>query len=186
VRRKLVPSVFAALALAVVALLAYGLSQQGASRALDAAVQAGQTPAAPDATRSLPVLDGVAGGSASLEHWRGKVVVVNFWASWCDTCSAEAKVIEAAQRSLAASGAGTVVGIDYKDVGSDAIQYVHRYGLTYPSLRDVDGSFAGAYGTIALPETFVLDRRLQVVALARAEITSESWLLNSIARAERA
>jgi cytochrome c biogenesis protein CcmG/thiol:disulfide interchange protein DsbE len=186
VRRRLLPFVFAGLGAAVIALLVFGLTQQGASRRLDTALQAGQTPAAPDATRSLPVLDGVAGADASLAHWRGKIVVVNFWASWCDTCEAEASVIERAQRSLAASGAGTVVGIDYKDVPSNAMAYVRHYGLTYPSLRDIDGSFAGAYGTIALPETFVLDRNLQVVALARAEITSEAWLRDSIARAERA
>jgi thiol-disulfide isomerase/thioredoxin len=171
---------------AAVALLAYGLSQQGTSRALDQALAAGRTPPAPDAAQSLPVLEGVASPEAPLAHWHGKVVVVNFWASWCDTCAAEAKVIEQAQRSLAASGAGTVVGIDYKDLISGALGYIHHYGLTYPSLRDVDGSFASAYGTIALPETFVLDGKLRVVALMRNEITSESWLQQAIRKAERA
>ncbi len=180
------PSISIAVGAALVALLAYGLTQQGTSRALDAAIEAGRTPAAPDATRVLPVLDGVGGSTASLARWRGKVVVVNFWASWCDTCVAEAGLIERAQRTLAASGGGAVVGIDYKDIPSKALGYVRRFGLTYANLRDIDGSFASAYGTAALPETFVLDGRQQVVALSRGELASEAQLVAWIRKAERA
>jgi len=186
VRRKLVPAAVVALAAAVVVLLVYGLTKQGTSRALDAAVQAGRVPAAPLATRALPVLDGVGGADASLARWRGRVIVVNFWASWCSTCIDETPLIEQAQRALTRSGAGTVVGIDYKDVSTDARSFAARYGLSYPSLRDIDGSFAAAYGTAALPETFVLDRRLRIVAISRGEIPSEARLASWIARAERA
>jgi len=186
VRRTIVPLLSIAAGAALVLLLVFGLTQQGASRALDAALRAGGHPTAPDATRPLQALDRVGGADASLARWRGRVVVVNFWASWCSTCTAEARLIEQAQRSLAASGAGTVVGIDYKDLPSGAMLYVARHGLTYPNLRDIDGSFGSDYGTIALPETFILDRRLHVVAIARGEITQESWLLASIARAEHA
>ena len=184
-RRKLVPAITAVVAAAAVGLLVYGLTQQGASRALDEALAAHRQPAAPEAARQLPVLDRVGRTDVSLEHWRGKVVVVNFWASWCNTCTAEAPLIEQAQRSLAASGQGTVIGIDFKDISSDAQSYIAQHQLSYPNLRDLDGSFATAYGTIALPETFVLDRRLQVVGIAREEIISEGWLRTMIAKAER-
>jgi cytochrome c biogenesis protein CcmG, thiol:disulfide interchange protein DsbE len=186
VRRKLGPIAAAVVAAAVVVLLIYGLTQQGESRALDSAIAANHPLPAPDASRVLPVLDDVDASSASLARWRGKIVVVNFWAKWCDTCLDEAPLIEQAQRALARSGAGTVVGIDYKDVSSQAMGYVRHHGLTYPNLRDIDGSFASAYGTAALPETFVLNRRLQVVAISRGELASESQLAGWIRRAERA
>jgi cytochrome c biogenesis protein CcmG/thiol:disulfide interchange protein DsbE len=186
VRRKLGPIAAAVVAAAVVVLLIYGLTQQGESRALDSAIAAGHPLAAPDATHALPVLDRVDARMASLARWRGKVVVVNFWAKWCDTCLDEAPLIERAQRELANSGAGTVVGIDYKDISSQALGFVAAHGLSYPNLRDIGGTFGSAYGTDALPETFVLDRQMRVVALMRGEVPGEGWLRAAIARAERA
>jgi hypothetical protein len=64
--------------------------------------------------------------------------------------------------------------------------YVRRHDLTYANLRDPDGSFASAYGTAALPETFVLDPKLRVVAISRGEIASEGELEGWIREAERA
>jgi thiol-disulfide isomerase/thioredoxin len=185
VRRKLVPAVVVAFAAAVVVLLVYGLTQQGESRALDAAVAAHHYLPAPQASRELPVLDRVDASSASLTRWSGEVVILNFWAKWCDTCLDEAPAIEQAQRALARSGAGTVIGVDYKDISSQALGFIGQHGLSYPNLRDIDGSFGSAYGTDALPETFVLDHRLRVVALARGEV-DESWLRQAVALAEHA
>lgn len=184
-RCKLVPAIVTVFAAAVVALLVYGVTKQGASRALDSALAAGHAPAAPDATAPLPVLDRISRARASLQYFRGRVVVLNIWAAWCDTCTAETPLIERAQRGMAASGGGTVVGIDYKDLTSNAEQFIAKYRLTYPNLRDIDGSFAAAYGTIALPETFVLNRALRVVAISRGEITKQSWLTYWISQAER-
>jgi cytochrome c biogenesis protein CcmG/thiol:disulfide interchange protein DsbE len=186
VRRKLVPAITAVLAAAAVGLLVFGVTQQGSSRALDQALAHGRHPAAPDPARLLPALDRVGHADASLASWHGKVLIVNFWASWCATCINEAPLIERAQRSLAATGAGTVVGIDFKDISSGAQRYIRSYGLSYPNLRDIDGSFAAAYGTDALPETFVLDRRLRVVAIWRGPIQSEAQLRAWIAEAQRA
>jgi len=185
VKRRIGPVGVALVGAAVIALLVYGLAKQGSSRALDEALAAGRLPAAPNTTRTLPVLDRVSGSRAALSRWRGGVVVVNFWASWCDTCNAEAGLLEHAQRLLAARREGTVVGITYKDLTGDALAKIGRFGFTFPNLRDVDGSFAEAYGTSKLPETFVLNRKQRVVAISRGEITRLSWLTDAIARAER-
>jgi peroxiredoxin len=174
------------LAGALVALLVYGLANQSPSRTLDSALAEGAQPVAPDVQRTLPVLDGLHTARASLSRWRGEVVVVNFWAAWCSTCTAEAPLLKRAERLLTASGAGTIVGITYKDVDSYSRRFIARYGLPYPNLIDGDGAFGAAFGTASLPETFVLDRRLHVVALYRGEVTSESWFTHAIRLAERA
>jgi cytochrome c biogenesis protein CcmG/thiol:disulfide interchange protein DsbE len=180
VKRFLGPALAAAVAAAAVALLVFGLGTQGASRGLDNAVDQGRRPAAPD--RTLPMLG--AAGSRSLASYRGRVVVLNFWASWCDPCIAEAPLLEQAQRQLAATGAGTVLGVAYKDLTPDSLGFVHSQHLTYPSLRDSDGKLASAYGTDALPETFVLDRQSRVVAISRGQITRPAFLAQAIARAQ--
>jgi cytochrome c biogenesis protein CcmG/thiol:disulfide interchange protein DsbE len=180
VKRFLGPALAAAVAAAAVALLVFGLGAQGASRSLDNAVDQGRRPPAPD--RTLPVLG--AAGSRALASYRGRVVVLNFWASWCDPCVAEAPLLEQVQRQLAATGAGTVLGVAYKDLTPDALGFVRRQRLTYPSLRDSDGRLASAYGTDALPETFVLDRQSRVVAISRGQITRPAFLAQAIAKAQ--
>jgi cytochrome c biogenesis protein CcmG, thiol:disulfide interchange protein DsbE len=183
--RKLGPLITAVLGAALIALLVFGLTKQGTSRALDQALAAGRQPPAPDINRPLPVLDDVQGPTARLTRWRGGVVIVNSWASWCPPCAVEAPLLERAQRMLAADHAGTVVGITYKDVTNDALAAIKSFGLSYPNLRDVNGSYAAGYGTDKIPETFVLNRQLHVVAISRGEITEQSWLTGAIAEAER-
>ncbi|MGD0981795.1 MAG: TlpA disulfide reductase family protein [Solirubrobacteraceae bacterium] len=184
-KRRLGPIVTVLVGAALVATLVYGLTKQGTSRRLDAAIEAGHQPSAPNAAKALPVLDGVDGRSAALTHWRGGVVVVNFWASWCSTCNAEAGLLERAQRRLAARHEGTVVGITYKDITGNSLGAIKRFGFTFPNLRDIDGSYAESYGTAQLPETFVLNRQLRVVAISRGEITKLSWLTAAIQQAAR-
>ena len=153
-------------AAALVGLLVYGVAQRSDNHTLDQAVKNGAAPAAPD--RALPVLDG--SGQRTLASFRGKPVVLNFWASWCTPCRQEAPLLEKAQQRLAAHG-GTVLGVTFRDTTPDARAFMRRYGLTYPSLRDVDGKLAEDYGTRALPETFVIDRAGRVRAISRGVVS---------------
>ena len=149
----------------LVALLIYGVAGQGDDTTLDQAVKRGDRPAAPD--HALPRLQGP--GRVSLADFRGRVVVLNFWASWCTPCRDEAPLLERVHRSLGSRG--TVLGVTYKDYASDSRTFMRRHGLTYPSLRDDQLELAPKYGTTALPETFVLDRRGRIVALSRGQVT---------------
>jgi cytochrome c biogenesis protein CcmG, thiol:disulfide interchange protein DsbE len=183
VKRRLLPILVSLAGACLIGLLIYGVSAQSASRTLDDRVARGERPQAPEATRTLPLLTGH--GVGSLAAYRGKVVVLNFWASWCAPCAAESSILETAERQLATSGQGTVLGVTYKDFTSDSLAFIRTHGLTYPSLRDSTGGLANAFGTEALPETFVLDRDSRVVAISRGQITKQAFLTQAIAKAEQ-
>jgi cytochrome c biogenesis protein CcmG/thiol:disulfide interchange protein DsbE len=176
------PIVVSLLGACLIGLLIYGVSAQSASRTLDEQVARGQRPAAPEATRVLPLLG--SNGQASVASLRGRVVVLNFWASWCEPCQTEAPLLERAQSQLE-HRRGTVLGVTYLDASPDSLGFVHRFGLTYPSLRDTEGSFAHSYGTDQLPESFIIDRRGQIVAISRGEI-DQAFLNRAIALARSA
>jgi cytochrome c biogenesis protein CcmG/thiol:disulfide interchange protein DsbE len=165
----------------LIGLLIYGVTAKSASRTLDERVARGERPQAPDATRTLPILGGH--GESSLAALKGKVVVLNFWASWCEPCQVEAPLLERAQAHLRRAG-GTVLGVTYLDATPDSLSFVRRFHLTYPNLRDNDGVFAHSYGTDQLPESFVIDRRGDVTAISRGEI-DQAFLDRAIALAQR-
>jgi len=152
---------------ALVALLIFGVLALGSNRTLDQALADGQHPRAPEYTRLLPVLSG--GGYGSLSQYRGHVVLLNFWASWCPPCRNEAPLVETAQRELERHG-GTVLSVSTQDTASDSLAFRQQYHLTYPDLRDVTGSFVHAYGTAALPESFIIDPQGHIRAISRGEI----------------
>jgi cytochrome c biogenesis protein CcmG/thiol:disulfide interchange protein DsbE len=166
------PIVIAAAAL--VGLLTYGVVSKGTDTTIDQALLDGKTVQAPAA--ALPLLG--RGGSASLADYRGKVVVMNFWASWCPPCVKELPLLEQTQRSLQSRGA-TVLGVNIQDASEDALGYVHRFDLTYPSLRDVDRKFARRFGTNQYPETFVVDRDGRITALRRGPV-DQAWIAENV------
>jgi cytochrome c biogenesis protein CcmG, thiol:disulfide interchange protein DsbE len=172
VKRLIVPALASLFAIALLGLLVYGVAHQSPSRSLDEDLAHGHPPRAPEATRPLPVLTGGSEGphaGHSLAAYRGKVVILNFWASWCPPCHAEAPEMEQAQRELQRYG-GTVLGVTYKDITYESLEFVHQYHLTYPNLRDFTGSFAQSYGTDQLPESFVINRSGRIVEISRGEV----------------
>lgn len=158
-------------------LLIYGVVNTGVDNSLDEAVKRGSRPAAPGSSVALRTLDG--SKRMSLADLRGKVVVVNFWASWCDPCKGEAPLLQRAQKRLEREG-GTVFGVTYKDRASASRDFAREFGYTFPSVRDDELDLAPKFGTIRLPETFVLDRAGRVVAISRGEITDYAFLDSAI------
>jgi cytochrome c biogenesis protein CcmG/thiol:disulfide interchange protein DsbE len=149
-------------------LLAYGVASQEPDRSIEEAVARGEREPAPDV--DLPPLDG--GPERSLEDWRGQVVVLNYWASWCEPCREESPLLERWHKRISKRDA-TVLGIDVLDVTSDAKDFIAEYGLTYPHLRDKDGSTQEDFGVVAYPETFVIDREGRVAAIRRGPVDEE-------------
>jgi cytochrome c biogenesis protein CcmG, thiol:disulfide interchange protein DsbE len=145
--------------LAVVGLLGYGLLSKGGS-----SIAIGDP--APD--KELARLDG--SGTGDIADYRGKWVLVNFWASWCAPCRSEAPALEDFQRQHSGQGF-TVLGINLDDTTDDALEFARRYGLTYPQLRDGDGSDRrDAYGMTGFPESFLIDPGGKLALIRRGPV----------------
>ena len=145
----------------LIGLLAYGV----ASESPDTEVEGERAPEI-----SLPPLEG--GEEKALADFRGQVVVLNYWASWCEPCRRESPLLERWHRRISKRDA-TVLGIDVLDVTSDAQEFIDRYDLSYPQLRDKDGSTLEEFGVTAYPETFVIDRKGRIVAAQKGEVNEE-------------
>lgn len=137
--------------LAVLGLSGYGLMKTSASRP-----EAGEK--APGFAMSF--FDGYEWDgrkTASLADLEGKVVVVNFWASWCVECRLEADMLEQAWRQYRDQGV-VFVGIAYSDVEPNAKAYLQDFNITYPNAPDLGTSISDDYEITGVPETFFIDR----------------------------
>lgn len=121
---------------------------------------------------TLNRLDGP--GKVSLDSYRGKPVVLNFWASWCDPCKSEAAVLQRDWASYRRRGV-VFLGVDYHDLNSDARRFVSAHALTFPMLEDGSGNVTNRYGISQVPETYVLNREGRVVAHLRGPITDPGF-----------
>ncbi|MDQ3867678.1 MAG: TlpA family protein disulfide reductase [Actinomycetota bacterium] len=152
----------------LIGLLAWHVATKEANAGLVDAVEAGETPPAP--TLDLPALEG--NRTISLASYRGKAVVLNFWASWCEPCKREAPILEDAWRRHRERGL-VVLGVDAQDFRTDARRFVGRYGISYPVAHDGPGSSLGRFGLTGFPETWFVDRRGRLVAYVRGELSRE-------------
>jgi cytochrome c biogenesis protein CcmG/thiol:disulfide interchange protein DsbE len=175
-RRFLIPGVIVVVAVGLLAVLTFGVSNQSETSSIDAQVASGRFPMAPNATMALPVLG--TSVKRTLASFRGRVVVLNVFASWCQPCAAEAPLLAAEQATLAKRG-GTLIGVTYEDNPVSSEQFARQYHMTYPILRDVSGDLVRSFGTTGVPETFVINRQGRIQALRRYQVTGQ-WLTQAL------
>ncbi len=178
IRRRRAGRVALAAAMSAVAaflgLLTYGLLTTAPSQTIDEALARGKT-VEPTAF-SLPVLQpgdpgplssalepALADRQLGLREVRGRPVVVNFWASWCDPCRREAPLLERTWQQAHDRGV-LFVGLNQQDVLRDARRFLSDFGTSYLNVRDPGNGVARRWGLVGLPETFFLDADGRVVA----------------------
>lgn len=171
-RRSAVPALLGILAVALVAVLAFALtrspSDQKNEQRLDAQVEGGTPVVAPGSDKVLSPLAG--GAKKTLADYRGQVVVLNFWGSWCTPCKDEAPLLERYHKKLQAAGVGTVLGVTHVDAPADSRAFEREHQLTYPSFQDPGSKLAQEYGASLMPETFIIDKRGRIHAIARTAV----------------
>jgi cytochrome c biogenesis protein CcmG, thiol:disulfide interchange protein DsbE len=123
-------------------------------------------------------LDGT--GTLSLSDYAGKVVVLNFWASWCPPCKEENPALVRVWERYRSSDV-VVIGIVYSDSTEKARAYVASNGVTWPTVQDADGRIAFAYGVRGPPETYFIGTD-GIVAGRIIGAVSEATLVNGIDR----
>ena len=129
-------------------------------------------------SKPLPQLSGQSllpdGGSISAEQYAGKVLVVNFWATWCGPCRQEQGILQGVWQRYKDRGV-RFLGVDQRDDEAAAAAQLQDLGVTYPNISDDSGSYADNFNFVGLPDTYVVDRtgtiRYQVIGRIHSETT---------------
>lgn len=156
--------VFIAVA-ALLALLTYGVVVKQGGNEYDNAVAEGRT--LPATVSEVRVLN--SDETVSLEDYRSKVVLLNFWAIWCEPCKQGSQAIERAYQKFKDQGF-VVLGADVHDLSSDANEFIKENKLTYPVVRYTSADATKNFGTTRMPESILVDRKGNVVAMQRYKI----------------
>jgi cytochrome c biogenesis protein CcmG, thiol:disulfide interchange protein DsbE len=93
-----------------------------------------------------------------LSDLRGKVVVINFWASWCKPCEQEAAELQQAWNEYAATGDVIFLGVDYVDTEPEARVYLQKFGIDFPNGPDMGTKVSQMFRTTGVPETYFIDQ----------------------------
>jgi len=143
-RKNIGITLVVAIVLALLGLLAWGL------------IQAGKGPVDSGAAPNFTLTD-YQGKSMTLRDLRGKVVIINFWASWCPPCREEAAYLEQTWRKYQDKGV-VFIGVDYVDTKKAALAYIAEFDITYFNGPDLATRIAQSYNIKGVPETYYVDK----------------------------
>jgi len=108
---------------------------------------------------TLPLLGG---GNAALSSYRGKVVILNFWATWCPPCRVEMPSMETLYQRFNAQGL-EILAVDIGESASTVQQFIRRAGYTFPVMLDSANRVSSVYGIEAIPTTYIIDREGKII-----------------------
>ena len=157
---------------ALIALLAWAIAQSGGNPGGigvndefgEVSITSGPAP-----PLSLQLLDG---GSIGLGELRGKVVMVDFWSSWCPPCIEEAPVLAKAYKEYVGQEV-EFLGVAIWDEADDIDRYIQQFDLSYPNGLDAKGAVAINYGVRGIPEKYFIDREGQLVRKFSGPVSGE-------------
>jgi thiol-disulfide isomerase/thioredoxin len=112
-----------------------------------------------DQAPAIEIKDIATGQKVAMEQFKGKVLFINFWASWCPPCKEEMPSLEALYRELRSDGRFAMLTILYNDDPKNAVDYMMANGYTFPVFADHDGISAKRYNVTGVPETYVIDKK---------------------------
>jgi cytochrome c biogenesis protein CcmG/thiol:disulfide interchange protein DsbE len=112
------------------------------------------------------------GRTISLSDFGGKLLVLNFWASWCEPCVVEVPSLDAFQRTLAPQGV-VVLGVSIDRNEKLYRQFLSRAPISFMTARDPDANISSSYGTFQIPETYIIDRSGKV---REKVISNQNWM----------
>jgi cytochrome c biogenesis protein CcmG/thiol:disulfide interchange protein DsbE len=114
------------------------------------------------------------------EDYEGKVIVINFWASWCQPCESEAAELEQAWQMYAPTGEVIFLGVDYVDTEPEALGYLEKFGVTYPNGPDLRTSISQMFRILGVPETYIVDRSGRLAYVKKGPFYNLSEILAAV------
>lgn len=121
----------------------------------------------------------------NLADYKGKVVLINFWASWCQPCEQEAAELEEAYQHYKPDGDVVFIGLAYVDTEPKSLAYLKKFGITYPNGPDLATKISQMFRVRGVPETFVVDRNGRLAYFKAGPFSSTNEIISVIEGVKR-
>lgn len=120
------------------------------------------------------------GETFDTSDYGGKVILVNFWASWCKPCEQEAAELEAAWQYYKPGGEVLFLGVDYVDTEPEALGFLNKFGITYPNGPDLRTKISQMFRIQGVPETYIIDREGRLTYVKKGPFASQAEIQTAI------